>query len=46
MVHRCTLHVEVNSPSDLAAVIEAIEGLGVAVECPAHEARERLREAG
>jgi hypothetical protein len=30
-------------PGDLAAIIEAIKALGHPVECPAHDARERLR---
>jgi hypothetical protein len=41
---RCTLHVTVADAGELTAVIEAIEGLGAAVECPAHDARERLRD--
>ena len=43
MTHRCTLHVTVADPGDLAAVIEAIEGLGAVVECPAYDERERRR---
>jgi hypothetical protein len=31
-------------PGDLPAVVAAIEALGHRVECPAHDARERLRE--
>lgn len=52
MAHRCTLRVTVADPADLAAIVEAVEGLGHAVECPAFDewsrlsARdERLREA-
>jgi hypothetical protein len=44
MTHRCTLHVTVAHAGELPAVVEAIEALGAAVECPAHDARERLRE--
>jgi hypothetical protein len=43
MIHRHPLHVACD-PADLAAVIEAIEALGHHVECPAYDARERLKE--
>jgi hypothetical protein len=38
-----TLRVTLADPGDLAAVVAAIEGLGHHVECPSHDARERLR---
>lgn len=40
---RHPLHVETDSLDRLAAVVAAIEALGVAVSCPAHDARMRLR---
>lgn len=40
---KATLRVEVASPADLAAAVAAVEALGIPVECPAHDARERLR---
>ena len=41
---RVPLHVTVADAGDLPAVIEAVEGLGHAVECPAFEGRERLKQ--
>ena len=43
MTHRCTLHVEIDDPGDLAAVVAAVEGLGHAVECPVFDEWSRLR---
>jgi hypothetical protein len=43
MTHRCTLHVEVDDPGNLAAIIEAIEGLGHRVECPVFDEWTRRR---
>jgi hypothetical protein len=43
MTHRCTLHVEVAGPAELAAVVEAVERLGHRVECPVLDEWSRLR---
>jgi hypothetical protein len=44
VTHRCTLHIEVDDPGELAAIVRAIEGLGHRVECPVFDEWSRLRQ--
>ena len=43
MTHRCTLHVTVDDPADLAAIVEAVERLGHRVECSVFDEWTRRR---